>query len=114
MTTEIIPFQHAGLQRIKRLDSDTDLACDFQNLLVIQTAEEETEDEFWKFAANGIADNFFTYPLVLECKASLDSTKVCLISIKVSYHASLQHIGELYYVLATTLKKTNTLAEQLI
>ena len=74
--TEIIPYQHAGLQRIKRLDSDTDLACDFQNLLVIQTAEAETEDEFWKLAIDGVADNFFTYPLVLECKASVDSAKV--------------------------------------
>lgn len=74
--TEIIPFQHAGLQRIKHLDSSTALACEFQNLLVIQTAEEDTEDEFWQMAKSGVADNFFTYPLVLECKASVDSTKV--------------------------------------
>jgi hypothetical protein len=34
------------------------------------------EDEFWKMAVDGVDDNFFTYPLVLECKASTDSTKV--------------------------------------
>jgi amino acid adenylation domain-containing protein/non-ribosomal peptide synthase protein (TIGR01720 family) len=76
MATEIIPYQHAGLQRIKRLDSDTELACDFQNLLVIQTAEEETEDEFWTLLNEGVSSNFFTYPLVLECKASPDLSKV--------------------------------------
>ena len=80
MATEIIPFQHAGLQRIKRLDSDTELACDFQNLLVIQTAEEETEDEFWKMENNGVADNFFTYPLVLEVKSSVDFSKIDILA----------------------------------
>jgi len=80
MATEIIPYQHAGLQRIKRLDSDTELACDFQNLLVIQTAEEETEDEFWKMENSGVADNFFTYPLVLEVKSSVDSSKIDILA----------------------------------
>ncbi|TVY85159.1 Nonribosomal peptide synthetase [Lachnellula suecica] len=69
MATEVIPYQHAGLQRIKRLDKDAELACDFQNLLVIQTAEEEIEKNMWDIQETREASNFFTYPLVLECKA---------------------------------------------
>ncbi|KAH8602265.1 nonribosomal peptide synthase [Bisporella sp. PMI_857] len=80
MATDIIPYQHAGVQNIKKLDTHTELACDFQNLLVIQTAEEEAEDEFWIMDSNGVGGNFFTYPLVLECKASMDNTKVDIIA----------------------------------
>jgi non-ribosomal peptide synthetase component F/aryl carrier-like protein len=70
MAMEVIPYQHAGLQRIKRLDVDAELACDFQNLLVIQTAEEDIEKDMWDIQGTGVASNFFTYPLVLECKGS--------------------------------------------
>jgi len=108
MATEIIPYQHAGLQRIKRLDSDTDLACDFQNLLVIQTAEEETQDEFWQLAVDGVADNFFTYPLVLECKSSLDSTKV---DINAHFDANVignWQVQRLLFQLDAVLKQLST------
>ena len=74
--TEVIPYQHAGLQRIKRLDADTEVACDFQNLLVIQTAEEEVENGLWDLQGSGVAANFFTYPLVLECKGGSDKIDI--------------------------------------
>lgn len=65
----VIPHQHAGLQNIKRLGGAMAVACDFRNLLVIQSAGEvsspggllkpmENEPE---------QSNFFTYPLVVEC-----------------------------------------------
>jgi len=76
MASDVIPYQHAGLQRIKRLDSDTELACDFQNLLVIQTAEEQIEDGLWDLQGSGVAANFFTYPLVLECRGSSDKVEI--------------------------------------
>lgn len=65
----VIPHQHAGLQNIKRLGGAIAVACDFRNLLVIQSAGEVTsqgallkpmEDEPEQ-------SNFFTYPLVVEC-----------------------------------------------
>jgi amino acid adenylation domain-containing protein/non-ribosomal peptide synthase protein (TIGR01720 family) len=74
--TDVIPFQHAGLQRIKRLDSDTEIACDFQNLLVVQTAEEAIESSMWDLQGSGVASNFFTYPLVLECGGGSDSVDI--------------------------------------
>ena len=68
LASEMIPHQHAGLQHIKRLSSDTAKACDFQNLLVIQPAESKSEDELWAPHNDGAGVNFFTYPLILECK----------------------------------------------
>jgi amino acid adenylation domain-containing protein/non-ribosomal peptide synthase protein (TIGR01720 family) len=76
MATEVIPYQHVGLQRIKRLSSDAELACDFQNLLVIQTAEEEIESKLWDLQMNEVGSNFFTYPLVLECKGNSDKVEI--------------------------------------
>lgn len=67
VTTEIIPHQHAGLQHIRRLNGDTAVACDFQNLLVVQTGDDETDNRLWHLQDNGPAKAFFTYPLVIEC-----------------------------------------------
>ena len=69
MTADTIPHQHAGLQHIKRLNSDTATACNFQNLLVIQPSEEtKSQETLWSPLDEGAAMNFFTYPLILECK----------------------------------------------
>ena len=64
---DTIPFQHAGLQHIKRLNNDTSAASDFQNLLVIQVSEEKVQERLWHPLNTGAETNFFTYPLVLEC-----------------------------------------------
>lgn len=76
MASDAIPYQHAGLQRIKRLDSDTETACDFQNLLVVQTPEEEIENGLWDLQGSGVASNFFTYPFVLECRGNSDKVEI--------------------------------------
>lgn len=67
--TEVIPHQHAGLQHIKRLGGAMGVACDFRNLLVIQSAEEETnqQDLLRPLESELEHANFFTYPLVVEC-----------------------------------------------
>ena len=67
MATDVIPYQHAGLQNIRRLNAETATACDFQNLLVIQTAGEDSETKLWEPLSEGVGSNFFTYPLVVEC-----------------------------------------------
>ncbi|KAI7760061.1 hypothetical protein LZL87_012432 [Fusarium oxysporum] len=67
--TQVIPHQHAGLQRIRRLSDAISVGCDFQNLLVIQSSDQGT-------GQNGLLSpiqdevgqqSFFTYPLVVEC-----------------------------------------------
>ena len=67
--TERIPHQHVGLADIQRMDADTAAACSFQNLLAIQTGGRGPSESLWRFHNNGIQANYFTYPLVLECKA---------------------------------------------
>ncbi|KAL8839224.1 MAG: hypothetical protein Q9170_001830, partial [Blastenia crenularia] len=70
MAAEVIPYQHVGMQNIRRLNEDTAMACDFQNLLVIQTAQGKGESsKLWDPLDSGVGSNFFTYPLVIECNA---------------------------------------------
>lgn len=78
MAAEIIPHQHLGLQHVRRLDGDAALACDFQNLLVIQTAEEKTRDNLWDLQSSGSAESFFTYPLVVECRVADDEVEIMI------------------------------------
>lgn len=70
ISTEMIIHQHSGLQHIRRLSEDASLACDFKNLLIVQTAEDGADDELWQVQNDGKMKNFFTYPLVVECKVS--------------------------------------------
>ncbi|KAL2132693.1 hypothetical protein VTI74DRAFT_3473 [Chaetomium olivicolor] len=77
MVSQVVPHQHLGLQHIKRLNSDCSGACDFQNLLVIQTSSpasprqeksrHHSQDPDWDFQGCSSTDTFFTHPLVLEC-----------------------------------------------
>ncbi|KAK3290246.1 uncharacterized protein B0H64DRAFT_452780 [Chaetomium fimeti] len=73
MASQVVPHQHLGLQHIKRLNSDCSGACDFQNLLVIQTAsptssqEEKSQEADWDFQGGSSTESFFTHPLVVEC-----------------------------------------------
>ncbi|KAL2670220.1 hypothetical protein Neosp_014687 [[Neocosmospora] mangrovei] len=66
---EVIPHQHAGLQHIKRLGGTMAVACDFRNLLVIQSTDETTSQQDLLQPLEGDMEqaNFFTYPLVVEC-----------------------------------------------
>ena len=72
VASNAIPYQHAGIQHIRRLNADTAAACDFKNLLVIQMADAQggEEDRLWNQKDTTVGMDFFTYPLVLECKAS--------------------------------------------
>ena len=67
MATDVIPYQHVGLQNIRRLSTEAARACDFQNLLVIQTAGAQDDSKMWHPQSTGVSSNFFTYPLVVEC-----------------------------------------------
>jgi amino acid adenylation domain-containing protein len=76
--TERIPHQHYGISAIKAIGNDVAAACDFQNLLVVQTDNEALNDSMWSPHDNGNQGNFFTYPLVIECKIGASSTEVLL------------------------------------
>ena len=70
LTTAMIPHQHSGLQRIRKLNENTSLACDFQNLLVIQTDEDTMNGDLCVPENNQTSGDFFTHPLTVECKIS--------------------------------------------
>lgn len=76
MAADVIPYQHVGLQHIRRLNSETATASDFQNLLVIQTAGAQGDSKMWDPVNSGVGSNFFTYPLVVECTADASSMHV--------------------------------------
>ncbi|KFA54459.1 hypothetical protein S40293_07999 [Stachybotrys chartarum IBT 40293] len=72
---EMIPYQHAGLQNIKRLGKAMTAACEFNNLLVIQSSETSTPQNLLMQPVESDAGqkNFFTYPLVVECSMEAHS-----------------------------------------
>ena len=71
-----IPHQHFGLSEIKRIDEDTAVACEFQNLLIIQNGNEKPAESIWSHYNNGVQEQYFTYPLVIECEADQTSIKI--------------------------------------
>lgn len=74
--TDRIPHQHFGLSEIKRMDEDAAAACDFQNLLIIQTGNEEPAKSIWSHHNNGVQGQYFTYPLVIECQTNQASLSI--------------------------------------
>ncbi|KAL2183691.1 non-ribosomal peptide synthetase [Thermothelomyces heterothallicus CBS 203.75] len=113
MASQLVLHQHLGLQHIKRLDSDCFAACEFTNLLVIQTTSSPTpqseksqqhlDDPDWDFQGGSSTESFFTHPLVLECTAT-DS------SIEATFHYDERvltpwHTKRLVYQFQAVLKR---------
>ncbi|KAI1101882.1 nonribosomal peptide synthase [Jackrogersella minutella] len=67
---DTVAFEQMGLQWIRRLSDDTDRACQFQTLLVIQPADQKKEqstlfeqaDDNWELGV------FNPYAILLECR----------------------------------------------
>ncbi|KAL2157847.1 hypothetical protein VTH06DRAFT_4899 [Thermothelomyces fergusii] len=86
MATQLVPHQHLGIQHIKRLNPDCFAACEFTNLLVIQTAssttspngrpQQDLDNTDWDFQGGSSSETFFTHPLVLECTAADNKIEV--------------------------------------
>ena len=79
---EMAPFAHLGVSNIRRINVRMKSICDFQNLLVIQPAEDldVNESVFGCRQRNLIETrNFDTYPLTLECHLNLDELNVVTI-----------------------------------
>lgn len=71
-----IPYQHYGLSNIKLIGETVAAACNFQNLLVVQTEDESLPNSLWSVYDNEEQSNFFTYPLVIECKMGISNTEI--------------------------------------
>jgi amino acid adenylation domain-containing protein/non-ribosomal peptide synthase protein (TIGR01720 family) len=76
--TDMIPFEHVGLQNIRQLGRYAQAACDFQNLLIIQPRVTDAEDHtsLLKVTTTG-NDVVHPYPLAVEC--NIDETTIDLV-----------------------------------
>ncbi|KAF9892549.1 hypothetical protein FE257_001658 [Aspergillus nanangensis] len=68
LSTAMLPHQHSGLQRIRKISKDASIASEFQNILVIQSDEVELDADLWVPEGNRNHGDFFAHPLTLECK----------------------------------------------
>ncbi|KAJ4315639.1 hypothetical protein N0V94_005836 [Neodidymelliopsis sp. IMI 364377] len=86
---ESVPFEHFGIQNIKKVSKDAQASCDFQSLLVIQPEAESvftsSEDIFKPYSVEA-AGNFDTYTLTIDC--SLKGNDVTVIA---SFDENLLH-----------------------
>ena len=104
--TDRIPYQHYGLSAIKTIGEDMAAACNFQNLLVVQTENEELAESMWSVHDNGEQSNFFTYPLVIECKMGSSHTEILA-----HFDASVispWHVQRLLYQFESVLLQLNS------
>ncbi|OKL58374.1 hypothetical protein UA08_06365 [Talaromyces atroroseus] len=77
--TEMMPYEHTGLQNIKRLGPEAETACSFQNLLVIQPeGSEHMSSNLWEdnalFAKGEMV--VLTYALIIECRLYKDEVRI--------------------------------------
>jgi len=68
-STQMIPFEHFGIQKIRQLGQSAAAACEFNNLLVIQPNNEDKTSSLWKIRDGEASDaTFHTYPFIIECQ----------------------------------------------
>ncbi|GKU10392.1 unnamed protein product, partial [Fusarium langsethiae] len=71
---EMIPYEQTGLHRIAKLSADTQKACMFQTLLVVQPQDiENTRQVLHEVQRTGQQQRFNNYALVLELHLGSDS-----------------------------------------
>ncbi|CAG8402525.1 unnamed protein product [Penicillium salamii] len=64
--TDVIAFEHMGLPNIRRINEDTEAACQFQNLLVIQPYNAEVHPLNWSQVDTHEVETH-PYGLIVEC-----------------------------------------------
>jgi non-ribosomal peptide synthetase component F len=78
LSAEATPYQHAGLQHIKHISDDTSVACGFQNLLAIQSGNQDPSGDFWDLRSSGrVESNFYSYPLTMSCQVGDGKVDLC-------------------------------------
>lgn len=78
-TVAMIPYEHFGLQNIRRVKGIEPVCVDFQSLLVVQPAEENTSDQDFLGLTRLPVDlfGFDTYSLILECNVGNNGFTFC-------------------------------------
>jgi amino acid adenylation domain-containing protein len=65
-----LPYQFAGLQHIRKLSSETAVACDFQSFLGIEAGDDfDADSPLWKMeSAKTVGTDFLRYAFIFYCK----------------------------------------------
>ena len=76
--TEMTPYQHVGLQHIRRLSPDAQAACQIRSLLVIQPqpSASASGDSLIRREISANANNFHTCPITIVCDLTMDGAKL--------------------------------------
>jgi amino acid adenylation domain-containing protein len=74
---EMIPFEQAGLQNIRKTTLEAREACNFQSQLIVQSASEKPQTPFGRCRYSSTTmEGFTSHALSLECYPSDDGTKL--------------------------------------
>ncbi|KAI9826788.1 MAG: hypothetical protein M1819_007259 [Sarea resinae] len=68
--TDMIPFEHTGLQNIRSISADSKRACNFQNLLVVQPADALHRSSIGLETVDVPALGLHTYAMIMQCLLS--------------------------------------------
>lgn len=96
--TDMIPFEQTGMHDIGLMSSDAHAACQFQNLLSIQT---ESRTKYVEVTNPQHLRNFLTFPLAVDCTISKDGVSVVAqfdarIVSKAQVHSILQQFEHVF------------------
>ena len=75
--TQMMPFEHAGLQKIRRLGESAAAVCDFKNLLVLQPSMDMGSGESLGLVPVDVENaGFDTFALLVECVLGEDKIEI--------------------------------------
>ncbi|KAF5023771.1 hypothetical protein F66182_4164 [Fusarium sp. NRRL 66182] len=109
------PHQFAGIQRIKRINADTALACGAQNLLAINHGPRESDDPFWREQTNEMAGtNFYSYPLMLSCHITENKLETVVhFDPNIILESQMERIMDQFSLMLTSVSSTQLMGEKL-
>ncbi|KAF9884567.1 hypothetical protein FE257_001452 [Aspergillus nanangensis] len=94
--TEMIPFEQVGLQYIQRYSPETEVACMFQSHIVVQSAWNPPGQIFQSVQAGAsITGGFASYAIGLECRLSMNESRLGLTACFDSRVVSRPHMQRL-------------------
>ncbi|RHZ67305.1 uncharacterized protein CDV56_102390 [Aspergillus thermomutatus] len=78
---QMAPYEQAGLQQIRRVSPEAEIACLFQSHLVIQPAANFPGDIFRSVQADSVSiGGFLSYALALECCLTEDESRLTIVA----------------------------------
>lgn len=84
----MIPFEHTGLQNIRRINSEVERSSQFQTLLVVQPPVTTNDhQEFFRYKeadSRDMSDNFSTYAMMVICQLEING-----LNLQISFDSNI-------------------------